>query len=161
MTYNTYTYKRLRREGYGAKYALELARIDDALDGQELSLFGSDRVGIVDWDWDETDWGDIQPTEDERERTRSIWVSLTVHPMSYGDPDTTVELASAGIGGIDFAVDYKEAEGYTERCDAILYALDACLVPECQWTLDKLAADAAKEAAEASYWAERDVMTCQ
>lgn len=160
MTYNTYTYKRLRREGYGARYALQLARIDAALtyqgeDWRELDMFGPERIGRVRWDWDDYDGSDDDwLDDDQRHLYRSIYVTLDIV-----DRETEEEVCSAAVGGAGLLLTYDGSDGFSEAEDVVLSMLCEYLVPEASCRLRDMDLAAEREAAESRYWAERDVMT--
>lgn len=101
------------------------------------------RVGIGDDDRG-TDWGDIEPSDAEREATRSFYVFVQVLD---GDEH---ELYHDGIGGVDVI----DLPGYVDRTweDAAAYALS-------EYLLVGAVAFADNENAERAEWEARDVVT--
>lgn len=99
-------------------------------------LVGDDDVGV--------EWGDMEPTDDERANATAYYVAVVVLDDDGG------EVYHDGIGGVDVI----DLPGYLQRDweDAAGYAL-----------IEYLLADAERfarnEATERAYWAACDVMT--
>lgn len=90
------------------------------------------------------DWGDCEPTDEEREAARPYYVAVRVLDASGG------ELYHDGIGGVDVI----DLPGYLQRDweDAAAYALD-------EYLLDGAERFARNEDRERAEWEARDVMT--
>lgn len=100
---------------------------------------------------DDYDWGDIEPTEDERANLTAYVVTLDI------DDEDGRELFRTAIGGVD-AIDLP---GYLQRTaeDALAYALHEYLLPEALDWIDTEARKRATECVERAYWAARDTVT--
>jgi hypothetical protein len=92
------------------------------------------------------DWGDCEPTEEEREHASAYYVAIQVL-----DSDGS-ELYHDGIGGVDVI----DLPGYLQRDweDAAAYAL-------IEYLLAGAETFARVEPAERAYWAARDVVTVE
>lgn len=91
-----------------------------------------------------TEWGDCEPSDEEREHAESFYVAVQVLD------DAGTELYHNGIGGVD-AIDLP---GYLQRDweDAAAYALMEYLLADAERF-------ATNEDAERTHWAARDVET--
>jgi hypothetical protein len=114
------------------------AELDDPPDGYTL------RVIIGDDDCP-TEWGDMEPTERERDAASSFYVAVQVL-----DAETGAELFHDGIGGVDVI----DLPGYLHRDweDAAGYALNEYLLPGAERFMRS-------ERAERDHWAARDTIT--
>lgn len=90
-----------------------------------------------------TDWGDLEPTDEERAATSSFYVAVQV---LEGDAEVYMD----GIGGVD-AMDLPVST-VRDWEDAAGYALTEYLLPGAE-------AWAGEESTERAYWATRDVVT--
>jgi hypothetical protein len=90
------------------------------------------------------DWGDCNPTDEEREAASAFYVALQVLDS------TGEEVHHDGIGGVDVI----DLPGYAQRDweDAAAYALHTYL-------LDGALGFAENEEREAAHWATRDTIT--
>jgi hypothetical protein len=105
---------------------------------------GSFRVRLSIGDDEAVDWGDIEPTEAEREHSSAFWVQVTVFD------DDNAEVHQDSIGGVDVI----DLPGYLQRDweDAAAFAWIEYLGGEAERI-------ARSEAAEAAFWAARDIIT--
>jgi hypothetical protein len=110
------TYRRLRAEGYTASSALHIARALDAAEWRDVfdrHVLAVARIGdaeIVAYSDDEPyDWGDIEPTDRERERLEVIGVGVRI----AGESDDLATVWSVGYLSGDF------------QREAIMFAVDA------------------------------------
>lgn len=155
-------YRYWRSHGHNAQTALRFVRTEQRY-RDILGTFGdwefhSDSVGTVHADRDEagytlrvkvwfdeygTDWGDIEPSDAERENATSYIVAVEVL-------DGDEEVYSEAIGGIDVI----DLDGYLERDweDAAAYALN-------EYLLDEAVRVCHNERSEVAYWAARDTIT--
>lgn len=148
-----YAYYRRHNPDAPASYALGCVRYEQAQaaldidwDFDAAGLCASFVVGTLERDGrtikvyvgddDPVDWGDIEPSDAEREASSSFWIGAGV-----GDDDLT-----DSIGGVDVI----DLPGYVQRDwnDAARYALLEYLLPQ----LDH-------ELAERAEWEARDVVT--
>lgn len=159
-------YRAWREQGHPAATALDWARYQDRMDevlGRfEPWTFDADggygtfaradlaepgpytvRVSIGDDDHP-VEWGDIEPSDAEREHARAFYVSIQVLDAEGG------EVYQDSIGGIDVI----DLPGYMQRDweDAAAYAL-------VEYLLDGAERFAATEDAERAEWAARDTVT--
>lgn len=78
-------YRRLRAEGYPASAAKRVADLSDAIDWQDVydsHVIATGRVGqaelVVYVDDEPYDWGDVEPTDDERGKLEVIGLGVRV-----------------------------------------------------------------------------------
>lgn len=160
-------YRALRRDGMPAMRALQTIRLRETYRGA-LKPFGewqwplcgeygafayadvpsygyTIRVLVGDDDCP-TDWGDCEPTDDERDATRSYYVAVQVLDEQAG------EIYHDGIGGVD-AMDLPHSS-VRDWEDAAGYALTEYLMPSAlRFTHN--------EHVERIYWERRDVVTVE
>jgi hypothetical protein len=100
-------------------------------------MVGDDEYGV--------DWGDTEPTDEERDNASAYYVAIVV------EDHNGTEVFHDGIGGVDVI----DLPGYLQRDweDAAAYALIECL------DLEKALRIATSEAGERAYWEARGVLT--
>lgn len=96
------------------------------------------------------DWGDCEPTDEEREHASAFYYCVVVLPRDHEGYVIDTELYHDGIGGVDVI----DLPGYMQRDweDGAAYALR-------EYLLDGALHYVANEDTERTYWAQRDVMT--
>lgn len=102
-------------------------------------------VRVIVGDDDAVEWGDVQPTNNERENASSYYVAIVVY-----DLETEEEIYHGGIGGIDVI----DLPGYQQREweDAVACALS-------EYLLDDALRFVETETSEREHWAARDTIT--
>lgn len=98
------------------------------------------------------DWGDCEPTDEEREHASAFYYCVAVYALDDEGYATDDELYHDGIGGVDVI----DLPGYMQRDweDGAAYAL-------LEYLLDGALHYVSNEDTERTYWAERDVMTIE
>lgn len=96
------------------------------------------------------DWGDCEPTDEEREHASAFYYCIVVYALDDEGYAIKNELYHDGIGGVDVI----DLPGYMQRDweDGAAYALR-------EYLLDGALHYVANEDTERTYWAQRDVMT--
>lgn len=96
------------------------------------------------------DWGDCEPTDEEREHASAFYYCVVVLPLDDESYVIETEFYHDGIGGVDVI----DLPGYMQRDweDGAAYALR-------EYLLDGALRYVANEDTERTYWAQRDVMT--
>lgn len=165
QTFDRFTYRTLRRRGFTTQTALARARMARRIDWDYehprvgFLDFPDERfIGVIAADWDDMDWGDMDPTDEERERCQCVWVQVTVYLRDrFDSPDLSEDIGMAAIGGMCWA----DLDGWLTRSEdeAIVDALVDYLDPELRRQIADYVECEERESRERLYWAARDVLT--